>query len=228
MSSGLHAPTVPSGPTTQPVANGRATHLTLPELQRRKDNVEAELKALGSVLDSHGVNMNTSLLTPDGFPRADLDVAQIRTTRARIIYLRNDYKELMSVIERHLHEHFANLEDGDEPVEMAAGGGVSGLTDSVSETLDPAFAKVNTVTPNSPAETAGLKPGDLIRNFGYVNHGNHNNLARVSECVMGNEGQNILVKVSRPGPSAQELRLTLVPRRDWGGRGLLGCHILPV
>lgn len=54
MSSGLHAPTVPSGPTTQPVANGRATHLTLPELQRRKDNVEAELKALGSVLDSVG------------------------------------------------------------------------------------------------------------------------------------------------------------------------------
>lgn len=54
MSSGLHAPTVPSGPTTQPVANGRTTHLTLPELQRRKDNVEAELKALGSVLDSVG------------------------------------------------------------------------------------------------------------------------------------------------------------------------------
>ena len=111
----------------------------------------------------------------------------VRTTRARIIHLRNDYKELMSVIEKHLHEHFANLEDDDEPVALTTDG-VSGLTDSVPETLDPPFARVNTVTPNSPAETAGLKPGDLIRNFGYVNLGNHNNLARVSECVMGNEG----------------------------------------
>lgn len=126
----------------------------------------------------------------------------VRTTRSRIIYLRNDYKELMSVIEKHLHEHFANLEDGDEPVAMPAGGGVSGLTDSVPETLDPAFAKVNTVTPNSPAETAGLKPGDLIRNFGYVNRDNHNNLARVSECVTGNEGVscNAGVLPFRDGP----------------------------
>ena len=53
MSGGLHAPTIPSGPTTQPIANGVA-HLSLAELQRKKDNVEAELKALGSVLDSVG------------------------------------------------------------------------------------------------------------------------------------------------------------------------------
>ena len=38
--------------------------------------MEEELKALSSVLDSHGVDMNTSLLTADGFPRSDLDVAQ--------------------------------------------------------------------------------------------------------------------------------------------------------
>lgn len=50
--SNLHAPTVPSGPTTAPVANGNATHLTIAELQRKKDIVEGELKALGGVLDS--------------------------------------------------------------------------------------------------------------------------------------------------------------------------------
>ncbi len=50
----LHAPTVPSGPTTAPVANGNATQLTIAELQRKKDNVEEELKALGGVLDSVG------------------------------------------------------------------------------------------------------------------------------------------------------------------------------
>ena len=48
----LHAPTVPSGPTTTPAANGNAGHLSFAELQRKKDDVEAELKALGGVLDS--------------------------------------------------------------------------------------------------------------------------------------------------------------------------------
>lgn len=72
----LHAPTVPSGETTASVTNGDAGHLSFAELQRKKDDVEAELKALGGVLDSHGVDMNTSLLTSDGFPRADIDVAQ--------------------------------------------------------------------------------------------------------------------------------------------------------
>lgn len=48
----LHAPTVPSGPTTAPATNGNAAHRSFGELQRKKDDVEAELKALGGVLDS--------------------------------------------------------------------------------------------------------------------------------------------------------------------------------
>jgi 26S proteasome non-ATPase regulatory subunit 9 len=40
---------------------------------------------------------------------------------------------------------------------------------------------------------------------------------------------DILVKVSRPSiDRREELQLTLNPRRDWGGRGLLGCHIVPL
>lgn len=48
----LHAPTVPSGDTTRPLANGNAAHLSFAELQAKKDDVEAELKALSGVLDS--------------------------------------------------------------------------------------------------------------------------------------------------------------------------------
>lgn len=152
----------------------------------------------------------------------------------------------MGVIEKHLHEHFASLEDGAE--DPAPTFDASELRDSIPETLDQPFAKVNSVVDNSPAETAGLRAGDAIRNFGYVNRENHDNLKKVAECVQGNEGvssctlvsskdilltvrkQNILVKVSRSvaGGQTQELRLTLVPKRDWGGRGLLGCHILPL
>lgn len=90
----IHAPTVPSGPSSRPLANGNAAHLSFAELQLKKDNLEAELKVLSGVLDSvgcwisfcmrfdywcssqHGVNMDTPLTTAGGFPRADIDVAQ--------------------------------------------------------------------------------------------------------------------------------------------------------
>lgn len=48
----LHAPTIPSGPTSAPGAGIRTEGLTLPDLQAKKDNMEAELRALGSVLES--------------------------------------------------------------------------------------------------------------------------------------------------------------------------------
>lgn len=49
----LHAPTVPSGPTTVPLTNGTNTNgLSLAQLQAKKDNIEAEIRALSSVLDS--------------------------------------------------------------------------------------------------------------------------------------------------------------------------------
>ncbi|KAI1649732.1 uncharacterized protein F4817DRAFT_13995 [Daldinia loculata] len=225
----IHAPTVPAGPSSRPLANGNAKHLSFAELQAKKDDMEAELKALSGVLDSHGVNMETPLTTADGFPRADIDVAQIRTTRAQIIHLKNDYKDLLNTLEKYLHEHFASIQDADD-VAPASANRTEMLGDSIPATLEEPFAKVNSVVAGSPAESAGLKPGDEIRNFGYVNRGNHDGLKKVAECVQGNEGQRILVKVTRRIESnqKQELQLNLTPRRNWGGRGLLGCHILPL
>ncbi|KFY14307.1 hypothetical protein V491_06101 [Pseudogymnoascus sp. VKM F-3775] len=247
----LHAPTIPSGPTTSNGAGIRTEGLTLPELQLKKEGMEAELRALGSVLESHGVDMSTSLITPDGFPRADLDVAQIRTTRSRIIHLKNDYKALMEVIEKAVHAHFEFLQanplpdrskndfeflqanplpESDSPKPATTNGVHS--TESARPrppVMGAPFARVNSVETNSPAEQAGMKAADLIRNFGYVNRENHDGLKRVAECVQGNEGRNVLVKVSRGfGADTRELDLTLVPRKDWGGRGLLGCHIIPL
>lgn len=120
------------------------------------------------------------------------------------------------------------------------------------------FAKVNTVVAGSPASQAGLQAGDSICSFGNINWLNHERLSKVAEVVQQNEGvshrlpvvglpssasqqlyaqltdiaqRTIIVKISRnnatPGNITQ-LDLELVPRRDWGGRGLLGCHLLPI
>lgn len=93
----------------------------------------------------------------------------------------------MNVIEKHLHEHFASLQDT-EDIAPTSTGRAEMLGDSIPTTLEEPFAKVNSVVAGSPAESAGLKPGDQIRNFGYVNKGNHDGLKKVAECVQGNEG----------------------------------------
>ncbi len=57
----IHTPTVASGPTTRLQGNGsNLSRLSLMELIDRRDRLEGELKALGSVLDSvssHGCRM---------------------------------------------------------------------------------------------------------------------------------------------------------------------------
>lgn len=93
----IHTPTVASGPTSGsgPVNGLDTDKLSLMDLISEKTRVEEELSALGIVLDSvrfclslcrlaahkltctqHGVNMNTTLTTFDGYPRDDLDIAQ--------------------------------------------------------------------------------------------------------------------------------------------------------
>jgi len=124
-----------------------------------------------------------------------LNEFSVRTTRSRIIHLKNDYKALMNVIEKHIHEHFARQSELAKEEGSTTNATTLMNTDMLSSSSSPAaqasgppFAKVNSVMDGSPADSAGLKAGDEIRNFGYVNHTNHDGLKRVGECVQGNEG----------------------------------------
>ncbi|OKL60861.1 hypothetical protein UA08_03303 [Talaromyces atroroseus] len=204
------------------------------ELMNEKERIEAELSAYSSVLTSQGVTMDTSLTTFDGYPRDDIDVAQIRTTRARIIHLRNDHKEVMKQLEKGLHAHFEALQNAQDSSTTP-----NGATTQLSQRSLPTqnaitetpFAKVNSVAPGSPADQAGLKAGDVIRSFGTVNWVNHERLTKVGEVVQQNEGRAVVVKIVRQNESGlgiRELSVSLIPRRNWGGRGLLGCHLVPI
>ncbi|GAB7355172.1 hypothetical protein MBLNU459_g5736t4 [Dothideomycetes sp. NU459] len=229
----LHAPTVASGPTSTQQNGSDKRQLSIHELMAEKDRVWGELSALGSVLDSHGVNMNTSLTTFDGYPRGDIDVAQIRTTRARIVRLKNDYKGIMARIEVALQDHWASAAVTPPPTLSTNGLGGSAQTNTTGGriALEAPFAKVNSVVASSPAAAAGLKAGDKITKFGDVDWMNHEKLARVAQTVQQNEGREITVKVIRnaaTGGSETRLDVQLTPRHNWGGRGMLGCHLLPL
>lgn len=194
--------------------------------------------------------MNTSLTTFDGYPRCDIDVAQVRTTRARIVRLKNDHKAIMVKVEAAVHEHFAS----EKSVEESSGATTSrapGVQPANTIAVEPPFAKVNSVAANGPAETAGMRAGDKVVKFGEVNWTNHERLSKVAQVVQQNENvghessaficgngtwltdsqRSILVKVLRETTSAatsQTFELRLTPRRNWGGRGTLGCHLVPI
>ncbi|KAL4867923.1 hypothetical protein BDV12DRAFT_109957 [Aspergillus spectabilis] len=235
MADNIHAPTVSSGPSSGGIPRD-VSKLSMDDLMKHKERIEEELSALSTVLTSHGVNMNTSLTTFDGFPRDDIDVAQIRTIRAQIIRLRYDHKEVMTNIEKGIHTHFAGLQDTENNASAttttnSSAPGPTNANAPPSEVPLVSFAAVNSVVPGSPADQAGLQAGDGIRSFGSVHWLNHERLSKVTEVVQQNEGRTIAVKISRLPPHSRTtiyLDLELVPRRDWGGRGLLGCHLLPI
>ncbi|XP_053328746.1 26S proteasome non-ATPase regulatory subunit 9 [Spea bombifrons] len=187
----------------------------------KKDEIEAQIKAYYDVLeDQKGVGMDAPLVDREGYPRADVDVYQVRTARHNIICLQNDHKDIMKQIEEalySLHAHEKEKRSKDEAEAQAE-------ARHHQQPLPEAFAKVDTVTPGSPASISGLQVGDEIVTFGSVNANNFQTLQNIASVVQHSEGKPLSVTVIRGGKS---IPLSLTPQR-WSGKGLLGCNIIPL
>ncbi|KAI0259808.1 hypothetical protein BC834DRAFT_596451 [Gloeopeniophorella convolvens] len=192
-------------------------------LMARKDELEAELEAQGAILRANNTDMRQPLVDREGFPRADLDIWAVRHARVRIIELRNDLTALMDEIAKSLEAVYARAPP---PAEGGAGASASAAGAALEEpsSLLP-FAKVNGIAPGSPAADAGLERGDLVVKFGALKHPQPS-LQALAAVVAENENKVVSVIVRRPGAEGlTALRLT--PRQGWGGRGTLGCHLVP-
>jgi Nas2 N_terminal domain/PDZ domain len=88
------------------------------------------------------------------------------------------------------------------------------------------LARVESVASASPAAAAGLQPDDLILSFGPIT----DSLSDVSDLVRSAAADNALVelRVLRCGGINDTLMVLRLQPRPWNGRGLLGCHIVPV
>ncbi|KAF9029816.1 hypothetical protein BDZ89DRAFT_1014165 [Hymenopellis radicata] len=178
-------------------------------LTAEKESIESQLEAQISILKANNATMQSPLVDPDGFPRADIDIYAVRGARVRVIELRNDLGGVMSKIGTALERVY-------DPAVVAQ---MEGPPSEEGEQRP--FAKVNGVAPGSPAAEAGLQREDLIVKFGSVVQGSL--LQSVAELVGANENRSITIKVLRED---KVVFLTLVPKK-WGGRGMLGCHIVP-
>lgn len=93
---------------------------------------------------------------------------------------------------------------------------------SISANTTP-IVVVNLVSPNSPAEEAGIQVRDLIISFGSITSSSFKDLAQIGELVKNSQNQQVRVKVKRDNKIEE---LILIPK-TWTGRGLLGCNIVP-
>lgn len=199
------------------------------QLIKKKDDIEAQLRELEASLASQGVGMDQPLVDAGGFPRSDIDIVAVRTSRHLVHRLRNDHKDIMKEIEQALHAiHEASRQENEKtssssPMTTAQQPPVSSSASS-TPSLVP-FARVNAVAPDSPAYEAGLRREDKLLQFGSIHAANHDRLQALNQLVGRSEGSPISVTILR-GDNQQSL--TLTPRQGWGGRGTLGCHIVPI
>jgi hypothetical protein len=119
-------------------------------------------------LPQNNCTMDTPLVDPEGFPRADIDVAGVRTARVHIIRLRNDLRALLREMEQLVLRGLpreAGDPSRDEGLLRANGdmrmNGEGGHDEEDDEQERP-FARVDAVAPNSPAHQAVTSPFSLF------------------------------------------------------------------
>jgi len=166
--------------------------------------------------------MHGSLVDDEQYPRNDIDIYTVRRARNSVACLQNDHKEIMKQIESKLHEVHAQARVMND--HQTAGGDAQGRGNGVSTAPRVPFAKVNLVDQGSPADSAGLKVGDEIVQFGSVVSGNFESMQTIATVVQHSKSKPMVIRVIR---NQQEVRVSLTPK-TWSGRGLLGCNIVPI
>ena len=204
--------------------------------------IEGEIAALHEMLTTSTapgvapVGVRGNLVDADGFPRGDVEVHAIRIARHALACKQTDHKALMKRIEAGLlAAHAGRLSPPPRRAPLPSASPSSAAVGESSSALPPVqrgslavapFASVESVAEGSPALSAGLAIGDLILQFGAVDRTNEPwlGLAAVGELVAARVGTPIDVVVERAG---ERCVMALTPQ-TWSGRGLLGCHIVPV
>ncbi|XP_075223830.1 26S proteasome non-ATPase regulatory subunit 9 [Lycorma delicatula] len=183
-----------------------------------KNKLETEIRMLQSVLEQNGVGMDDPLVDNQGFPRNDIDVYRVRHARHSIICLRNDLKVVMKSIEEGLHlVHAATNGVGTADFNL-------NNSNNVNDVNTEPIARIKAVLSDSPAFISGLQADDLVIEFGSVNSNNFKALEDISRVVQHSINSTVHLIIQR---GHSRLPLQLCPKQ-WSGRGLLGCTILPV
>jgi 26S proteasome regulatory subunit N4 len=154
--------------------------------------------------------------------RNDIDLIRVRQIRQRVICLQNDHKALMKQIEEGLIQvHQTTANDPSSPSNATT----TMASNPILSNKEP-FLRVDIVSGQSPAETAGLQVGDLVCRIGTIRKDNYRTMQDVASLVNNSENRSITLLVQRANTKDQQT-LTLTPKK-WSGNGLLGCKLTPL
>ncbi|XP_014247156.1 26S proteasome non-ATPase regulatory subunit 9 [Cimex lectularius] len=191
------------------------TKRTILELREKRDSLEKVMKEMSEILAEQNVGMEDPLVDTEGYPRADIDVYNVRKARRTIIMTRNDLIHINERLKELLEKLMPSYPDGERdwgvypPVK----------TDECSKQL----AVIKDVQKGSPVELSGLMEGDIIMQFGTVTSLNFKSIEDIAQEVNTNIDLYIKVLVMR----GNNLKRVNVRPKIWTGKGLLGCKIVP-
>uniref|UniRef100_A0A183BTN3 Nas2_N domain-containing protein n=1 Tax=Globodera pallida TaxID=36090 RepID=A0A183BTN3_GLOPA len=185
-------------------------------LMKELEEIDAQLQRHGAQLAENNIGMNEPLVDENGYPRNDVNIYLVRTARHAIVCLQNDRKEKMKEIDAALLEvHAQTRPEYGEEMETDE----QQHQQIVHRTSNNPFVQVDGVSPDSPAQAAGLSKGDLIIQFGPLHADIFNKMNQIKEVVERNVNKPIRITAMRGG---RVQKLQLVPRA-WNGAGLVGC-----
>ena len=125
------------------------------------------------------------------------------------------------------------IEDGLIQVHESTANNSLNITETISTTSSNTnlpkkepFLRVDVVSNQSPAETAGLHVGDLVCRIGTIRKDNFRTIQDVASLVNNSENRSITLLVQRADTKEQQT-VTLTPKK-WSGNGLLGCKLTPL
>ncbi|KAJ3270236.1 hypothetical protein HDV01_000453 [Terramyces sp. JEL0728] len=175
------------------------------QLIKQKEHIESQIQEFEAILRSHKVGMKTPLVDSEGFPRADVDVYAIRQARSQLARLYNDQEKIINDIQEALTKVHSAAKT-EQPMAL-----------QVEKPV--AFAKINGVAPDSPANIAGLLRGDLITEFGKVNIDSPDPLTLIAKELPSQLNQPVRIRLVREGVE----KSVFVTPAPWEGKGLLAA-----
>lgn len=198
-----------------PLLVEKISSLNLNEILSLKNRIESQLSKDILYLESQGIDMNSKLITDDGYPRQDIDdLVRVTLTRRDIIQRRNDLNVVINKSHKLLEEQLQKKNNS----ENASTGNNKSVIGIPSVKLPP-FALFEEVEPNGPIAKSGIKDGDKLVSFGKITIIN-GGLSNISKEVHLEK----LIKIDIMRDDIQ-LKFEVTPNNQWGGAGLLGCKL---
>ncbi|KAK4471705.1 hypothetical protein MN116_005107 [Schistosoma mekongi] len=185
-------------------------------LLNEKNRIEQRLSELSQVLNQNGsIGLDTPLIDDQGYPRSDIDVGLIRTTRNSIRCLNTDHKQIMLELETILHviHEYARQNPSKNILinREICSSEYKEIDNKPPQIVKNPFLKIDQIAPNSIAEQADLKVGDRVIQFGSVSADNFVSLQDISTVFRNTApGSFIHISIIRGDSSNNVLSISLL------------------